>query len=130
MSDIKGIGTVSRGKLSKAINSSKGGLTPRSVSEALGVSRQEAGRLLSRWSDAGWLQRIKRGFYISIPVESSPDRLAIENPWVVVSKIFSPGYIGGFSAIKHWDFSEQIFETITFYTTKKIKDRHPRYSGL
>ncbi len=128
--NVEGIGSVSRQKLSKVINSSKGGITPEAVCKILNVSRQEAGRLLSRWHKSGWLQRIKRGFYISIPVESAPDRLAIENPWAIVSKIFSPGYIGGFSAIKHWDLSEQIFESIVFYTTKKVTVRHPDYSGL
>lgn len=130
MSKTSGIGTEYREKLSKVINASKSGITPKTVESVLGVSRQEAGRLLSRWHKAGWLQKIKRGFYINIPVESSPGRLAIENPWVVVSNIFSPGYIGGFSAIKHWDLSEQIFETIMFFTTKKVNDRHPKYSSL
>jgi predicted transcriptional regulator of viral defense system len=127
---MSGIGTVYREKLSKVINSSKGGITTDTVSKALGVNKQEAGRLLSRWSKSGWLRRIKRGFYISVPIEASPGQLAIENPWVVVSKIFSPGYIGGFSAIKHWDLSEQIFETVVFFTTKKVHTRNPQYSGL
>ncbi len=126
----QGIGSTYRQKLSKVINVSKEGITAELVSRTLGVSRQEAGRLLSRWQKSGWLQKIKRGFYVSIPVESTPEQLAIENPWGIVSKIFSPGYIGGFSAIKHWDLSEQIFETIVFFTTKKVKDRHPTYSGL
>lgn len=130
MSEQKGIGASSRQKLSKVIKVSSGGLTPELVSKTLAVNKQEAGRLLSRWCKAGWLKRVKRGFYISIPIESSPDKLAIENPWVIVSKIFGQGYIGGFSAIKHWDLSEQIFETITYFTTKKIKEREPRYSGL
>lgn len=128
--DVKGIGSVYRRKLSKAAESSKGSLTPEHVCKSLNITRQEAGRLLSRWHKAGWLRKIKRGFYILIPVESSPDELSIENPWIIVSKLFEPGYIGGFSAIKHWDLSEQIFETITYFTTKNIKDRNPKYSGL
>jgi predicted transcriptional regulator of viral defense system len=130
MDGISGIGKVSREKLSKVISSSKEGITSVIVAKALNVNKQEAGRLLARWSKAGWLRRIKRGFYISVPVEFGPNQLAIENPWVVVSEIFSPGYIGGFSAIKHWDLSEQIFETIVFFTTKKVHDREPKYSGL
>ena len=43
----------------------------------------------------------------------------------MANSLFAPGYIGGFSAIKHWDFSEQIFETTTFLTTKKISERQP-----
>lgn len=130
MNVVEGIGPIYRQKLSKVINAAKGGITSDVVCKTLGVDRQEAGRLLSRWSRAGWLQRIKRGFYVSIPVESSPNALAIENPWVVVSNIYSPGYIGGFSAIKHWNLSEQIFETTTFFTTKKVKQRQVRLSNI
>lgn len=130
MHEVLGIGSTYRKKLAKAIEGSKGSLTPEHVSRSLNVSKQEAGRLLSRWHKAGWLRRIKRGFYILIPVESSPDELAIENPILIVSKLFEPGYVGGFSAIKHWDLSEQIFETTMYFTTKKIKDRNPKYSGL
>lgn len=126
----KGIGPRYRQKLAKVVNASRSGITPETVSRTLGVTPQEAGRLLSRWARAGWLQRIKRGFYVSIPVEGEPGVLAIENPSVVVSKIYSPGYLGGFSAIKHWNLSEQIFETIMFFTTKKIKERHPHLSNI
>ena len=130
MSEAEGIGPTYRKKLSKAVEGSRGSLTPEHVSQSLNVSKQEAGRLLSRWHKAGWLRRIKRGFYILIPVESSPNELAIENPLLIVSKLFEPGYVGGFSAIKHWDLSEQIFEITMYFTTKKIKERNPKYSGL
>lgn len=130
MEVVEGIGPIYRQKLSKVINAAKSGITPDLVCKTLGVDRQEAGRLLSRWSRAGWLQRIKRGFYVSIPVESSPNALAIENPWIVVSNIYSPGYIGGFSAIKHWNLSEQIFETTTFFTTKNVKARNIKFSNI
>jgi len=127
---VEGIGATSRRNLSKVIESSKGSITPAYVSQVLHVSRQEAGRLLARWCKSGWLRRIKRGFYIPVPLESSPDSLAIENPWAIVAKIFEPGYIAGFSAIKHWDLSEQIFETTTYFTTKKIKEKSPSYAGI
>jgi predicted transcriptional regulator of viral defense system len=130
MSEAAGIGSKYREKLSKVIRASKDGITSEIVAKTLNVNKQEAGRLLARWSKTGWLRRIKRGFYVSVPFEFGPNQLAIENPWVVVSKIFSPGYIGGFSAIKHWDLSEQIFETTVFFTTKKIHTREPKYSGL
>ncbi|MFN7096786.1 MAG: hypothetical protein ACK4PR_04440, partial [Gammaproteobacteria bacterium] len=48
---------------------------------------------------------------------------SIEDSWILADSLFSPGYIGGFSAIKHWDFSEQLFETTFFLTTKKVNKR-------
>lgn len=130
MSKVEGIGKQSRLRLAKVISNSKEGVTPALVERVLKVNKQEAGRLLARWEKAGWLQRIKRGFYVSIPVESSPGELAIENPWAIVSNIFSPGYIAGFSAIKHWDLSEQLFETVIYFTTKKTNILNLNYSGI
>lgn len=123
--NTKGIGTAYRQKLATVITAGKGIITPRMVAESLNVSRQEAGRLLSRWNQQNWVKRIKRGVYIPTTIEDIHGKLAVEEPWVLASRLFEPGYIGGFSAIKHWDFTEQIFETTTFFTTKKIKDRNP-----
>jgi len=126
----KGIGKISRARLAKVIAVSKGTITPKVVASSLSVTQQEAGRLLSRWCVSGWLKRVRRGFYVSIPIEAAPEKYAIENPWSVIAKIYEPGYVGGFSAIKHWDLSEQIFETVVFLTTKKVKDRSPVLSGI
>lgn len=121
----KGIGNEYRHKLAKVAKVAKGIVTPLLISETLQISQQEAGRILSRWNRQGWVKRIKHGIYILIPVDDITGESSIEDPWVLVDRLFSPGYIGGFSAIKHWDFSEQIFETTTFFTSKKVKDRNP-----
>jgi predicted transcriptional regulator of viral defense system len=121
----KGIGNEGRQKLATIAKIAKGILTPKLVYEALNVSPQEAGRLLSRWHQQGWVKRIKRGVYIFVAVDDLTGELSIEDPWILADHLFSPGYIGGFSAIKHWDFSEQLFETTTFFTSKQIKERLP-----
>lgn len=121
----KSIGTEYRNKLSLIINSVKDIITPQKVAEILGISQQEAGRILSRWNKQSWVKRVKRGVYIPVDVADISGELSIKNPWILANGLFTPGYIGGFSAIKHWDFSEQIFETTTFFTTKKIKERQP-----
>jgi len=123
--ELKGIGAGYRRKLTKVLSALKGLMTPELVSEVLGVSPQEGGRILSRWSRQGWVKRLKRGVYSPVAIDDITGELTTEDPWVVGDKLFGPGYIGGFSAVKHWDFSEQIFETVTYLTTKKVKDRHP-----
>lgn len=126
----KGIGTEGRRRLAKVISAAKGVITPVIAAKALGVSRQEAGRLLSRWQNSGWLKRVKRGVYVPVPLEDADSEHAIEEPWLVVSKVYGPGYVGGFSAVKHWDLSEQIFETVTFLTTKVVPERSPTIGGI
>ncbi len=123
--NTKGIGTEYRRKMAKVITSERGIITPALVSEILHVSRQEAGRILSRWCHQCWVKRIKKGVYIPIAANDTAGNFAIEDSWVLANSLYAPGYIAGFSAIKHWDFSEQLFETTTFFTTKKVKDRQP-----
>jgi len=123
--NTKGIGAEYRRKLALVINASKGIITPSLVSKTLNVSQQEAGRLLSRWNRQSWVKRIKKGVYIPVTANDITGDLSIEEPWILANHLFAPGYIGGFSAIKHWDLSEQIIEVITYFTTKKIKERYP-----
>ena len=130
MNNLSGIGKKSRNRLKIAIGASNGLLTPECVSGVLSLSRFEAARLLSRWNKAGWLKRVKRGVYILVQIENDPNEFAIEDSWEIAEKIFSPGYIGGFSAIKYWDFSEQIFENTDYFTVKQVPSRTVIYGGV
>ncbi len=130
MEKLAGIGKKYRAKLGEVLRNSPSILTSKEVSETLSVSKQEAGRLLSRWHKSGWIGRIKRGFYTPIDLSSKKSIPSIEEPNLVATVLYGPGYVGGFSAVKHWDLSEQIGETTMFFTLKQIKDRNPKHSGL
>lgn len=130
MNEIAGIGKSYRRKLSRVLERNSGFITARLVSGTLDISTQESGRLLSRWCKNGWLLRIKRGAYIPIPIDSTSNNIVLEEPFLIAEMAYGPGYVAGFSAVKHWDFSEQIIETITYFTCKKIKDRNPSHGGI
>lgn len=127
---LAGIGKSYRVKLSKVLERNPRIIKPDLVMDTLAVSVQEAGRLLSRWSKSGWIKRIRRGLYIPIPLESSTGIIGIDEPSLIADSIYGPGYLAGFSAVKHWDLSEQIMETITYFTLKKIKNREPIIDGI
>ncbi len=130
MSELSGIGKSYRNKLSRVLENNYSVITPKLVSETLGISVQESGRLLSRWHKNGWVRRIKRGTYIPIPLDSTTNIVIIDEPFLIADSIYGPGYIAGFSAIKHWDLSEQIIESITYFTLKKVKNRNPVHGGI
>ena len=130
MKKLSGIKNKSRKRLKRAIEASNGVLTPSLISKALSLPQRESARLLSRWCHSGWLKRVKQGVYWPVALDANPDTMAIEEPWIVAESIFSPGYIGGFSAIKHWDFSEQIFESVVYLTTKLVTDRNVTHAGI
>lgn len=121
----KGIGTEYRNKLARVIKSETDIITARTVSKILNISLQEAGRILSRWHQQCWVKRVKRGVYIPVAATDTDSSSSVEDPWILAANLFSPGYTAGFSAVKHWDFTDQIFETTMFFTAKKIKSRNP-----
>ena len=130
MKRMAGIGKIYREKLGRVLESNPSILTPSLVSEVLKVSTQEAGRILSRWLKNGWVSRIKRGVYIPIPLTSKIGEVTPEEPNLIAEAIYGLGYIAGFTAVKHWDLSEQIIESITYFTIKKTRDRHPTHGGI
>ena len=130
MRELSGIGKSYRNKLSRVLEKNYSVITAKLVSETLEISVQESGRLLSRWNKTGWIKRIKRGAYIPIPLESTTSKVILEEPFLVADSIYCPGYIAGFSAVKQWDLSEQIVESVTYYTLRKVKNRNPIHGGI
>ncbi len=86
--------------------------------------------LLARWLQNGWVTRIKRGAYISVPLEASTNEVPIEDPWIVASQIFAPCYIGGWSAAEYWDFTEQIYNSISVMTTKQPRKKEQTFKDI
>ena len=130
MGGLAGIGKKGRVRLSKVLEGNPRVITSGIVAEILSLSTNEASRILARWCENGWLYRVKRGVYIPVPIDSTSNDIILEEPFVIVDSIYHPGYIGGFSAIKYWDLSEQIIETVYYFSTKQIKDRNPIYGAI
>ncbi len=130
MNELSGIGKSYRNKLSRVLENNPGVITTQQVSDTLDIPTQESGRLLSRWNKNGWIKRIKRGAYIPIPLDSTTSKVIPEEPFLVAESLYGPGYVGGFSAVKHWDFTEQIIESVTYFTLKQVKDRNPVHGGI
>jgi predicted transcriptional regulator of viral defense system len=52
-----------------------------------------------------------------------------DEPWIIAKNLFDPCYIGGWSAAEHWDFTEQIFNTVMVFTSKKVDSREMSLNG-
>ena len=114
----------SRTTIAKLAAAASGGLLSlEAAAAALGTSRVATSRRLAALTRSGWLSRVRRGIYSVRPLEASPEtRLATEDPWAVAMRVFSPCYIGGWSAAGHWNLTEQIFRS-TFVVTERIVRR-------
>jgi predicted transcriptional regulator of viral defense system len=87
----------------------------------LQVSRVEAAKLLSRWTNQGWLRRVGSGAYVPAPIDSLASEHVLQDPWVLVPALFSPAYIGGRTAAEHWDLTEQTFNDIVVMTAQPVR---------
>ncbi|MBW2147998.1 MAG: type IV toxin-antitoxin system AbiEi family antitoxin domain-containing protein [Deltaproteobacteria bacterium] len=129
METISGLGKIDRQRLSETIRGTKGIISVSEAAEILGVSASDAAKMLARWASKGWLSRVKRGIYVPIPLESRTPDMPLEDAWLIAERLFSPCYIGGWSAAEYWDLTEQIFRTIVVITTQKPRDRKPTFKG-
>lgn len=71
-----------------------------------------------------WILKLKRGLYVIVPLDigvKGADSFAIHN-FIIGSKLVEPYYIGYWSALNYYGFSDQIPST-TFIATTKAKKK-------
>ena len=96
---------------------------------ALSTDLGHTRRLLANLANSGWLARVRKGWYICVPLEASEPKEWREDPWIVAATLFSPGYIGGWSALEHWGLTDQIFNVIYVVVGRKIKPAQQTIQG-
>lgn len=126
---IKGIGSKERERLATMLAKTQAPLSVALVQQVLGLERNHAAQLLSKWARKGWVVRLKRGLYAPVPLVSRTADIALEDPWAVVPALFGPCYIGGWSAAEHWGLTEQLFRTVIVVSSKTVRDRKPIIQG-
>jgi predicted transcriptional regulator of viral defense system len=129
MDILTGIGKTDRERMAAILRGTKGTVSVDDAVRILKVRSTDAAKMLSRWSKKGWMSRIFRGLYVSVPLESRTADISIEDPWLIADRLFSPCYIGGWSAAEHFDLTEQIFNSVMVMTVQKPRDRRPNLKG-
>ena len=118
-----------RDRLAAVLRASSGVVTAEDAARALGIGRRDASKLLARWARQGWLKRLRRGLYAPVGVDAQSDEQTLRNPWVLVPQLFSPGYVGGWSAAAHWDLTEQLFRDVCVFTTTSPRRKRETVEG-
>ena len=99
------------------------------VVTALELDRIAAAQRLSRWVEQGWLRRVGRGAYVAASIDTMASDRVLDDPWVLVTALFAPAYIGGRTAAEHWDLTEQIFKDIFVMTTQPVRQKRQERHG-
>lgn len=66
-----------------------------------------------------WLAPIEKGKYLIIPHEAGPNRKWTEDSTLIASALVNPAIIAYWSAIRHWNWTEQIPRIVYVQTTKR-----------
>jgi predicted transcriptional regulator of viral defense system len=117
--------------IAKLARAAKGGLlSVPAAAEALGLPSRQAAVKLASLARRGWLLRARRGLYLVLPLEAEPGKPAVaEDPWVLAREVFSPCYIGGWSAAEHWGLTEQLFRSTLVVTAANVRARSEEILG-
>lgn len=121
MSVPAGISGKGRVELATALSHAGRFLTPVTVASALEIDENAAARKLSLWSKSGWVRRVRRGLYISVPVEAQNPSMWSDDALVVANEVWSPCYFSGWTAARHWSLTEQVFRPTVVKTPNRVR---------
>jgi len=126
---LRGISKIHRELLSRLHRAFTRPFSTTEAAEELNLPRRRANRLLAHWASRGWLSRIRKGVYITVPLDAVNPGEWRGDPWVIASTLFSPCYIGGWSAAEYWGLTEQIFADIIVFTESGERNRRQMIKG-
>ena len=121
--DGKGISRENRAFVAALNRSLAGPFTPADAAAVTEMDQSQAARLLQHLARQGWVGRLQRGLYVNVPLEATNAETWSADPWAIASKLFAPGYVGGWTALHHWDLTDQIFSTTVFITSHTVPRR-------
>lgn len=125
-----GIERGTRARLAELHRAFPGPFTAAEAAAVLGLPAKESSRLLGYLSRKGWLSRVRRGMYLTVPLDAAQPGQWAEDPWVVAQKAFGPCYIGGWSASEHWNLTEQLFRDVVVVTSRETRGRRHTLQGM
>jgi predicted transcriptional regulator of viral defense system len=125
----KGIDQRNRELLERLHRGVRGPFTPAEAARVLTLDLKRTRQFLSYLGSRGWLSRVRRGLYTTVPLGAERPSEWREDPWVVARSVFSPCYVGGFSACEHWSLTEQIFRDVVVVTARPLRARRIEVQG-
>lgn len=127
---VGGISAKARAMLTTVIDQTKGCFTVKKVEQILRISSPLARKYVFRWAQNGWIQRIHRGVYLALGLTTEDNSAAYQDPWVIAEGLFSPCYIGGWTAAHHWGFTDQLFNQTLILSTRPALSRKKSLGGF
>ena len=93
--------------------------TTAQATELLGVKEGSVRRVLQRLTLKGRIQRVKKGEYHLVPSRAGYQPRWTEHIFTILEGILDEYYVGYWTALNYWGFTEQIPHTIFVATIKR-----------
>lgn len=78
----------------------------------------------------GWPKQIEKGKYIIVPLEAGKERQWSEDPYIISAELVQPSAVAYWSAIRYWNWTEQIPRIVYLQTTKRKSNLRPKVLGV
>jgi predicted transcriptional regulator of viral defense system len=115
--DIKTLGDVEARLLLSLASQGNQVFTTDDAQAALGGARHRVNKLLAQLSNKRWLLRLQRRLYLILPFEAGMDGSYSHHPFFLVPYLTTPHTIAYWTALSHYNYTEQIPGTIFVATT-------------
>jgi len=105
---------------------------PFSVAQAArlwAMDQRRARRLLAHLAAQGWLSRVRRDAYVTVPLGATAPSEWRADPWLVAATVFEPCYLAGWTACEHWGLTEQIFRSLWIVTSRRVSPQVQEIQG-
>ncbi len=97
--------------------------TVHEAAKTLGTDPSNTSLTLAYLAKRGWLSRVRRGLYTTVPLGASQPSDWRANSFVVASQVFPKSYIGGWSALEQWHLTDQLFRDVMVITQQPVRAR-------
>lgn len=94
-----------------------------SAGRGLDLSEAHVRKLLHELARSGWVARLQRGLYAPVDRATAVPRV---HPFTVATSLVQPAAISHWSALAHWELTEQIPQVITASSPTRTADRSRR----
>ena len=117
-------------RLAALLSAAPGTIRVDDATNALGMDRAQASRQLAAWHRQGVIRRVAHGVYVPVSPTALGQTQVLDDPWVLVPELYNPGYVGGWSALEHWELTEQVFRSVCVLTTRRVRSGEAIHQGV
>lgn len=95
-------------------------ITISDIQDILDISGDQAKKIAYNLENKKWLDRLKRGIYLIVPLEAGEKAEYTEHEYIIAAHLADPMYISYWTALNHHNLTEQVPLTVYAATTKRV----------